>query len=85
QQESKHFQNQSSVLENVGSVLGGLFDIQPSETDYDPDEAELLQQHRPKKKKKRGFHSSKILDSPGLDSAHNPHLFSYFQGFNLQL
>ncbi|KAA6325016.1 hypothetical protein EZS27_025724 [termite gut metagenome] len=56
QQESKHFQNQSSVLENVGSVLGGLFDIQPSETDYDPDEAELLKQHRPKKKKKRGFH-----------------------------
>jgi hypothetical protein len=56
QQEYKHSQNQSSVLENVGSVLGGLFDIQPSETDYDPDEAELLKQHRPKKKKKRGFH-----------------------------
>ena len=48
--------NQSSVLENVGSVLGGLFDIQPSDSDYDPNEAELLKQHRPIKKKKRGFH-----------------------------
>ncbi|GHV48488.1 hypothetical protein FACS1894181_04330 [Bacteroidia bacterium] len=51
-----HSQNQSSVLENVGSVLGGLFDIQPSETDYDPDEAELLKQLKPKKKKKRRPH-----------------------------
>ncbi|MDR2776323.1 MAG: relaxase/mobilization nuclease domain-containing protein [Tannerella sp.] len=51
-----HFQNQSPVLENAGSVLGGLFDIQPAGTDYDPDEAELLKQHKPKKKKKRGFH-----------------------------
>jgi hypothetical protein len=48
-------QNQSSVLENVGSVLGGLFDIQPSGTDYDPDEAELLKQHKYKKKKRKGF------------------------------
>ncbi|GHT35867.1 mobilization protein [Bacteroidia bacterium] len=56
QQENKHFQNQSSVLENVGSVLGGLFNIQPSGTDYDPDEAELLKQHKPKKKKKRGYY-----------------------------
>jgi hypothetical protein len=40
-----HSQNQSSVLENVGSVLGGLFDIQLSGTNYDPDEAELLKQH----------------------------------------
>ncbi|GHU09075.1 hypothetical protein FACS189431_6500 [Alphaproteobacteria bacterium] len=51
-----HSQNQSSVLENVGSVLGGLFDIQPSGMDYDPDEAELLKQYKPKKKKKRGYH-----------------------------
>jgi hypothetical protein len=51
-----HSQNQSSVLENVGSALGGLFDIQPSGTDYDPYEAELLKQHKPKKKKKRGYH-----------------------------
>ncbi|GHT30624.1 mobilization protein [Bacteroidia bacterium] len=55
-QEHNHSQNQPSVLENVGSVLGGLFDIQPSGTDYDPDEAELLKQHKPKKKKKRGYH-----------------------------
>ena len=52
----EHLQNQSSVLENVGSALGGLFDIQPSGTDYDPDEAELLKRHQPIKKKKRGFH-----------------------------
>jgi hypothetical protein len=51
-----HSQNQSSVLENTGVFLGGLFDIQPSGMDYDPDEAELLRQHKPKKKKKRGFH-----------------------------
>ncbi|GAB6013074.1 relaxase/mobilization nuclease domain-containing protein [Viscerimonas tarda] len=53
---NNHSQNQSSVLENVGSVLGGLFDIQPSGMDYDLDEAELLKQHKPKKKKKRGYH-----------------------------
>jgi hypothetical protein len=43
-------------LGNAGSVLGGLFDIQPSGTDYDPDEAELIRQAKLKKKKKRGFH-----------------------------
>jgi hypothetical protein len=49
--------NQSSVSENIGSVLGGLFDFQPSGTDYDPDEAEFQRQHKlRKKKKKRGFH-----------------------------
>jgi hypothetical protein len=48
--------NQSSVLENVSSVLGGLFDVQPSGTDYDPDEAEFQRQQKLKKKKKRGFH-----------------------------
>ncbi|MDR1583338.1 MAG: relaxase/mobilization nuclease domain-containing protein [Prevotellaceae bacterium] len=47
--------NQPSVLENVGSVLGGLFDLQPSRTDYDPDEAEFQRQQKFKKKKKRGF------------------------------
>ncbi|GHT42080.1 mobilization protein [Bacteroidia bacterium] len=56
QQEDNHFQNQSSIFENIGSALGGLFDIRPSGTDYDPDEAELLKQHKPKKKKKRGYH-----------------------------
>jgi hypothetical protein len=49
--------NQPSVLENVGSVLGGLFDFQPSGTDCDPDEAEFQHQQKlKKKKKKRGFH-----------------------------
>jgi hypothetical protein len=45
--------NQSSVLENVGSVLGGLFDIHPSGSDYDPDQVEYLWQQKVKKKKKR--------------------------------
>ena len=52
-QEHSHFQNQSSILENVGSALGGLFDIQPQGTDYD--EAEFQRQQKLKKKKKRGF------------------------------
>jgi len=57
QQEHSHSQNQSSVLENVGSALSGLFDI-PLTTgvDYDPEEAELLKQHKYKKKKKTGHH-----------------------------
>jgi len=50
-QEYNHFQNQSLVLENVGSALGGLLNIQPSGIDYDLDEAELQRQHKPKKKK----------------------------------
>ena len=53
QQEHKQFQNQSSVLENVGSVLGGLFDFQSSGTDYD--EMEFQRQQKLKKKKKKGF------------------------------
>ena len=53
QQEHSHFQNQSSILENVGSALGGLFDIQPQGTDYD--EAEFQRQQKLKKKKKRGL------------------------------
>jgi hypothetical protein len=56
QQKYQHFQNQSSVLDNVGSVLGGLFDIQPSGTDYGPDEAEFQGQQKLKKKKKRRPH-----------------------------
>ncbi|MDR1583367.1 MAG: relaxase/mobilization nuclease domain-containing protein [Prevotellaceae bacterium] len=49
--------NQPSILENVGSALGGLFDFQTSGTDYNPDEAEFQrQQILKKKKKKRGFH-----------------------------
>ena len=54
QQEQNHSQNQSSALESAGTALGGLLDFQPSGTDYDPDEAELLKQHSIKKKKKRG-------------------------------
>ena len=49
----EYSQGASSVLENVGSALGGLFDIQSSGTGYDPDEAELLRQLKKKKKKKR--------------------------------
>jgi len=54
-QEHSHSQNQSSMIESVASALGGLFDIQPSGLNYDPNEAELLKQHKYKKKKKRGF------------------------------
>ena len=46
---------QSSTLENLGSALGGLFDIQPSGSDCDADEAEFQRQQKRKKKKKRGF------------------------------
>ncbi|GHT62342.1 hypothetical protein AGMMS50239_15410 [Bacteroidia bacterium] len=53
---NNHSQNQSSVLENTVSALGGLFDIPTSGTNYDPDEAELMRQTKPKKKKKRGYH-----------------------------
>jgi len=56
-QEYNHSQNHSSVLENAGSALGGLFDIPISSgMDYDPEEAELLKQHKYKKKKKTGHH-----------------------------
>ena len=48
-------QNTSSILETVGSALGGLLDIQLSNTSYDRDEAEFLRQQKLKKKKKRGF------------------------------
>ena len=46
-------QSQTSVLESVASALGGIFDIQPSGTDYDADQAEYLRQQKLKKKKKR--------------------------------
>jgi hypothetical protein len=55
-QEHNHSPNQPSVLENVGAALGGLFDIQPSGTDYDPDEAEFQRQQKRKKKKERRSH-----------------------------
>ena len=55
QQEHGHLQNQSSVLENVSSALGGLFDFPSSGTDYDPDEVEFQRIHRLKKKKSKGI------------------------------
>jgi len=48
----EHFQSQTSILENVVSSVGGLFDIQPFDSDYDSDEAELMRQQKPKKKEK---------------------------------
>jgi len=49
----EHSQNHSSVLENIASSVGGLFDIQPAILDYDLDEAEFQRQHKPKKKENR--------------------------------
>ena len=54
-QEYSHSQNQFSVLENVGSALGGLFNIQPAGINYAPDEVEFQRQRKQNKKKKRGF------------------------------
>ncbi|MDR3267141.1 MAG: relaxase/mobilization nuclease domain-containing protein [Tannerella sp.] len=54
QSHQDYSQNKYSALEAVGSTLGSFFDIQPSNSDYDPDQAEYLQLQR-KKKKKRGF------------------------------
>lgn len=51
EQEQSNLQNQSSGFGNIGAALGGLFDIQPSVMDYDPDEAEFQRQHKLKKKK----------------------------------
>lgn len=44
----------SSGIESVGSALGGLFDIQPS-NGYDENEAEFQRQLRKKKKPKRRY------------------------------
>jgi hypothetical protein len=46
---------QSSVLENVGSVLGGLFNFQSAGTDFDPNEVAFQRQQKQKKKKKRFY------------------------------
>jgi hypothetical protein len=46
--------NKSSTLEAVGSLLGGLFDVQPSNSDYDAEQIEYLRQLK-KKKKRKGF------------------------------
>ena len=54
-QEHSHSQNQSSVLENVGSALGGLFYIPSSSSDFEPEEAEFQRQHRLKKKRSKGI------------------------------
>ena len=47
-----YLHNQSSASENAGSVLGGLFDIQPSGSDYESDREKYLLQQNLKKKKK---------------------------------
>ncbi|KAA6318067.1 hypothetical protein EZS27_031876 [termite gut metagenome] len=41
-----------SIVETTGSVLGSLFDIQPTNSDYDVDQAEYIQQQGKKKKRK---------------------------------
>ena len=57
QEQSIHHTFIPEHLENVGSALGGLFDIPISSgMDYDPEEAELLRQHKYKKKKKTGHY-----------------------------
>ena len=55
--EQSHSQNQPSVLESVGSTIGGLFDFQSAGTDYDPDEEEFQRLHKPKKKNQKRGHS----------------------------
>jgi len=54
-QKPEHSQNQYSVLDNAVSAVGGLLDIQPLGTEYDPDEAEFQRQHKLKKKQKKGL------------------------------
>jgi hypothetical protein len=55
-QSTQNHTPEHSTVETAGSVLGGLFDIQPSDSDYDADQAEYLRQQSLKKKKKRkGF------------------------------
>jgi len=53
QSKPDYFQNQPSVLENIGSAVSGLFDIQSATSDYDSDEAEFQRQHKSKKKEKK--------------------------------
>ncbi|OAV65974.1 Relaxase/mobilization nuclease domain protein [Bacteroidales bacterium Barb6XT] len=54
QSPQEYSQNQSSTLESAASLLGGLFDIPAAGSDFDPDQAEWLRQHK-KKKKSKGF------------------------------
>ena len=44
-----------SGFENVGSALGGLFDIPSAGSDYNSDEAEFQRLHKLKKKKSKGI------------------------------
>jgi hypothetical protein len=48
----EHSHNQSSTLAAAGSLLGGLLDIPASDSDFDPEQAEWLRQHKKKKKSK---------------------------------
>ncbi len=52
-QSKPDYSHSQSSVSNTGSILGGLFDILPSGSDYDPEEAEYLRQQQLKKKKKR--------------------------------
>ena len=52
-QEQSHSQNQSSILENVGSAIDGLFDIPSSGSGDDLEEAEFQKRHKLKKKKQK--------------------------------
>jgi len=45
-------QRQSTAAENIVSAVGGLLNIPPQTSDYDPDEAALQRQHKYRKKKK---------------------------------
>ncbi|KAA6328233.1 hypothetical protein EZS27_022846 [termite gut metagenome] len=55
-QSTQNHTPEHSIVENASSVLGSLFDIQSSDSDYDADQAEYLRQQSLKKKKKRkGF------------------------------
>jgi hypothetical protein len=46
----EYSQNQPSTLAAAGSLLGGLLDIPASDSDFDPEQAEWLRQHKRKKK-----------------------------------
>jgi hypothetical protein len=48
----EHSQNQSSTLAATGSLLDGLLNIPTSDSDFDPEQAEWLRQHKKKKKSK---------------------------------
>ncbi|KAA6320998.1 hypothetical protein EZS27_029299 [termite gut metagenome] len=55
-QSTQNHTPEHSIVETASSVLGSLFDTQPSDSDYDADQAEYFcQQSLKKKKKRKGF------------------------------